>query len=295
MQDASGYDPNYVMGRSTAETDRLKRQSELYDGSTWQLLKDAGLCDGMKVLDVGSGAGNVSFIAASLVGERGQVVGVDSNPVIVAEATAAARSLGLSQVSFRVGDINTMELDGDFDAIVGRLVLIYLPDPAALVRRWLDHLKPGGIVAFQDLDWGDGPIAIPPSPSLSQAWGYVKEMFQRAGLNNRMGLSLHGVLVAAGLGEPRMSLFAPVGGGTNFDGYEYMASGLRSNLPHIVKLGVATEAEVALDSFAERLRAEVIASNGVFALPTFVGAWSRKVVHSPRGAREALESARMPC
>ena len=276
MQDASGYDPNYVMGRSTAETDRLKRESELYDGSTWQLLKDAGLSDGMKVLDVGSGAGNVSFIAASLVGERGRVVGVDSNPVIVAEATAAARSLGLSQVSFRVGDINTMELEGDFDAMVGRLVLIYVADPAALVRRWLDHLKPGGIVAFQDLDWGDGPIAIPPSPSLSQAWGYVKEMFQRAGLNNRMGLSLHGVLVSAGLGEPRMNLFAPVGGGTNFDGYEYMASGLRSNLPHIVKLGVATEAEVALDSFAERLRAEVVASNGVFALPTFVGAWSRK-------------------
>jgi cyclopropane fatty-acyl-phospholipid synthase-like methyltransferase len=69
MQDASGYDPNYVMGRSTTETDRLKRQSQLYDASTWQLLKDAGLSDGMKVLDIGSGAGNVSFIAASLVGD----------------------------------------------------------------------------------------------------------------------------------------------------------------------------------------------------------------------------------
>ena len=276
MQDATGYDPNYVMGRSATETDRLKRQSQLYDASTWQLLKDAGLSDGMKVLDIGSGAGNVSFIAASLVGERGRVVGVDSNPAIVAEATSTARSLGLSQVSFRVGDINTMELEGDFDAIVGRLVLIYVADPAALVRQLLDHLKPGGIAAFQDLDWGDGPIAVPPSPLLSQAWGYVKEMFRRAGLNNRMGLSLHDVFVSAGLGEPRMSLFAPVGGGTNFDGYDYMASGLRSNLPHIVKLGVATEEEVAPDSFAERLRAEVVASKGVFSLPTFVGAWSRK-------------------
>ncbi|KJC60290.1 hypothetical protein UP10_13055 [Bradyrhizobium sp. LTSPM299] len=276
MQDTSGYDPNYVMGRSTAETDRLKRQSQLYDASTSQLLKDAGLSDGMKVLDIGSGAGNVSFIAAGLVGERGRVVGVDSNPVIVAEATSAARLLGLSQVSFRVGDINAMELDRDFDAIVGRLVLIYLPDPSAMVRQLLDHLKPGGIVAFQDLDWGDGPIAVPPSPLLSQAWGYVKEMFQRAGLNNRMGLSLHGVFASAGLREPRMSLFAPAGGGADFDGYDYMASGLRSNLPHIVKLGVATEEDVAIDSFAERLRAEVVASKGVFALPTFVGAWSRK-------------------
>ncbi|PDT76039.1 class I SAM-dependent methyltransferase [Bradyrhizobium sp. C9] len=276
MQETSGYDPNYVMGRSTAETDRLKRQSQLYDASTWQLLKEAGLSRGMKVLDVGSGAGNVSFIAASLVGESGAVVGVDSNPAIVEEAAATARSLGLRQVSFRVGDINTIELDRDFDAIVGRLVLIYVKDPAALIRHLLGHVKADGIVAFQDLDWGEGPIANPPSPLLSQAWGTVKEMFHRAGLNNRMGLSLHGAFVAAGLSAPRMSLFAPAGGGADFDGYDYMASGLRSNLPHIVKLGVATEAELALDSFAERLRAEVVAANGAFALPTFVGAWSRK-------------------
>lgn len=276
MQDASDYDPNYVMGRSTAETDRLKRQSQLYDGSTWQLLKEAGVCEGMKVLDVGSGAGNVSFVAASLVGPRGKVIGVDSNPVIVEEAAATARARGLNQVSFQVGDINGIALDRNFDAVVGRLVLIYIRDPAALLRQLLGYLKPGGIVAFQDLDWGDGPIADPPSPLLTQAWGYVKEMFHRAGLNNRMGLSLHGAFVAAGLAAPRMSLFAPVGGGADFDGYDYMASGLRSNLPHIVRLGVATEQELALDSFAERLRAEVLAQQGTFALPTFVGAWSRK-------------------
>ncbi|MGY4477136.1 hypothetical protein ACVILL_004550 [Bradyrhizobium sp. USDA 3364] len=54
------------------------------------------------------------------------------------------------------------------------------------------------------------------------------------------------------------------------------ASGLRSNQPHIVKLGVATEAELAPDSFAARLRTEVVGMQGVFAPPTFVGAWSRK-------------------
>ncbi len=279
MQETSGYDPNYVMGRSAAETDRLKRQSQLYDASTWQLLKEAGLAPGMKVLDVGSGAGNVSFIAASLVGVSGTVVGVDSNPVIVEQAASAACTLGLSQVSFRVGDINSIELDQDFDAVIGRLVLIYVREPAALIRKLLAHVKPGGIVAFQDLDWGEGPIADPPSPLLAQAWGHVREMFRRAGLDNRMGLSLHGAFVAAGLPAPGMSLFAPVGGGADFDGYEYMASGLRSNQPHIVKLGVATEAELALDSFAARLRAEVVAVQGVFALPTFVSAWSRK----PRG------------
>jgi len=57
MQDAFGYDPKYVMGRSTAETDRLKRHSQLYDASTWQLFKEAGIWEGMKDLDVESGTG----------------------------------------------------------------------------------------------------------------------------------------------------------------------------------------------------------------------------------------------
>jgi hypothetical protein len=113
MQDASGYDPKYVMGRSTTETDRLRRQSQLYDASTRQLFREAGISEGMKVLDIGSGAGNVSFVAAGLVGESGQVVGVDSNPVIVEEAARIGRSLSLRQVSFRVGDINAMELERD--------------------------------------------------------------------------------------------------------------------------------------------------------------------------------------
>ena len=73
-----------------------------------------------------------------------------------------------------------------------------------------------------------------------------------------------------------MHLFAPVGGEGGWSGYDYMASGLRSNLPSIVQHGVATEEEVGIETFARRLHDEVVGQGGVIALPTFVGAWARK-------------------
>jgi hypothetical protein len=159
--------------------------------------------------------------------------------------------------------------------VVGRVVLVYLDDPVAALRGLSAQLKPGGVVAFQELDWGVEPIAEPPSQLLAQVWTWVPETFRRAGLDPRMGLHLHQTFVAAGLSTPHMHLFAPVGGGTGWAGYDYLASGVRSNLPAIVAYGVATEAEIAIETFARRLEAEVVGQGGVIALPTFVGAWAR--------------------
>ena len=61
----------YTMGRSKEETERLIQRSGLYEDITRRLLRDAGLFNGMKVLDIGSGAGDVAFAAAELVGSGG--------------------------------------------------------------------------------------------------------------------------------------------------------------------------------------------------------------------------------
>jgi tRNA A58 N-methylase Trm61 len=67
----------YVLGHSARELERLRRQAELVNPNTRQYLIEAGIAPGMRVLDVGSGAGDVAFLAAELVGPSGQVVGVD--------------------------------------------------------------------------------------------------------------------------------------------------------------------------------------------------------------------------
>ena len=120
----------YMMGRNAAETRRLMAQHRLYGPFTRRLLEGAGIEEGMKVLDVGSGAGDVALLAAELVGPTGSVVGVDQDPEVLKTASARVEAAGFANVSFHAGDLHESIPGGDFDAVVGRLVLLYVTDPA---------------------------------------------------------------------------------------------------------------------------------------------------------------------
>src|SRR4028118_618134 len=85
-------DPTYLMGRGEAETRRLISQSKLYGRFTRRLLEDAGVEKGMKVLDIGTGAGDLALMAAEMVGPTGSVVGVDQDPQVLKVASARAEA-----------------------------------------------------------------------------------------------------------------------------------------------------------------------------------------------------------
>src|SRR5262245_54711148 len=106
----------------------------------------------MRVLDVGSGAGDVAFLAAELVGETGEVSGTDQAAAAIAAATKRAEARGLRNVSFRQGDPTAMVFDRPFDGVVGRYVLIFQADVAAAVRKLAVHVRPGGVIAFHEPD-----------------------------------------------------------------------------------------------------------------------------------------------
>jgi ubiquinone/menaquinone biosynthesis C-methylase UbiE len=103
-------------------------QAELFDKFIRRLLEDAGLTSGMRVLDVGSGAGDAAFAAADIVGPTGAVVGVDVDPSVLAKARARAEKAGRGNVAFLEGECRSLAIDGQFDAVVGRLVLMYVGD-----------------------------------------------------------------------------------------------------------------------------------------------------------------------
>ena len=145
-------DPAYALTRSPDEYERLSLQAAFLKGTTERLFRAAGVETGMRVLDVGSGAGDVAFLAAEMVGAGGEVVGVDIDGDALAAARERARSLGLHNGTFVEGDARTAELGGDFDAAVGRLILAYWADPGEARRPIATHVRPGGIVVFQDLD-----------------------------------------------------------------------------------------------------------------------------------------------
>src|SRR5687768_6656638 len=143
----------YVLGHSKQELERLARQAMLIDPITRRGFLKAGLAPGMRVLDVGSGVGDVAFLAASLVGSTGEVVGTDRVALALETARSRASALGFSNVSFVEGDPTSLTFDQPFDAVVGRYVLMFQADSVALLHGVARHAKPGGIVAFHEPDW----------------------------------------------------------------------------------------------------------------------------------------------
>src|SRR6185295_18276921 len=133
----------YALGRSSGETERLIWSAKQLRLSITRFLEDAGIETGMKVLDVGCGAGDVSFLAAELVGPRGRVVGIDLNDAILETARTRAREAGHGNVTFlnkRIPD-GLSGLDTDFDAVIGRRVLCYIPSPDEALRALLTRVR----------------------------------------------------------------------------------------------------------------------------------------------------------
>lgn len=265
----------YMLGRSEEETRRLIRQASLYSPFTRHFLVEAGIVPGMRVLDVGSGAGDVALLAAELVGPHGAVMGVDVNPAVLAVARDRARAAGMTNVTFLQGDLRSLALDTSFDAVIGRLVLMYTGDPAAALREVVSHLRPGGTVAFQDFNLTPESVRFSPSmPLWQQFYSWVRAVAGQVAITD-MGFRLRQAFLEAGLPEPQMHLSSPVGGGPDWGGYENAASTLRSMLPLVLKFGVASAEEVDIETLEARLRAETMAHDGIVKLPDLVGAWAR--------------------
>jgi ubiquinone/menaquinone biosynthesis C-methylase UbiE len=266
--------PEYVLGHAAEELDRLITQAAFFGDLTGHTLRVAGLGPGMRVLDVGCGAGDVSFLAASIVGPGGSVVGVDQNPDAIGLAQGRATEARLDHVSFQAGDITQLPFAGEFDAVIGRLVLIYLGDPAAGVRAFARYLKPGGLVYFQE--FCEPRIAsVPPVPLVDECVRIINEAFARANITLYSGLHLARIYRDAGLPSPKMLAMSRVETGDDSPGYAYLAQTLKSLLPMIEKTGVATKEQVDIETLAARLKEESVARGAVLHMPELIAAWTR--------------------
>jgi SAM-dependent methyltransferase len=266
--------PQYVLGHSESELQRLLNQSHFYGELTEEVFKRAGIAKGMHILDVGCGAGDVSFLAASIVGPAGSVLGVDRSAESIRLACQRAESAGLSNVKFMEADLTTLVLAESFDALVGRFVLLYLTNPSSVLRRLSGFVRPGGLVVFQEMDM-TAERAEPPVPTHDALLGWILETFRRGGVEINMGSRLYVTFGKAGLPLPELLLRARIGGAPDFPGYAYLAQTLRSLLPMAERYGVATAAEVQVETMEERLREDVLRNNAVIVLPSLIGAWTR--------------------
>jgi SAM-dependent methyltransferase len=268
-------DGSYVLGHSERELERLNQQAQFIDPITRRFLCSAGIASGMRVLDVGSGAGDVAFLLADLVGVGGEVVGTDRSAAALATARQRADARSIRNVSFREGDPAEMTFDRPFDAVIGRYVLMFQPDPAAMVRALAAHARRGALILFHEVDM-DGARSFPPVPTYDRCCRWFQETFRLTGADSRMGIKLFSTFIAAGLPPPSLQLETLIAGAANNADPLLLAAGIVGTLaPAMERLGVATAAEIGLETLAERMVSEAAASGSVIVGRFEIGAWSR--------------------
>jgi len=258
----------YALGYSDNEFRRLERQAVFFRDLTEDMLRRAG----MHVLDVGCGVGDVAMLAATMVGAAGSVLAIDRSSESLDVARRRAAVAGQTSVRFQAVELDAFSPEQKFDAVIGRLVLMYQPDPAATLRRLCRHLRSGGIIAFQEMA---APLArsVPDGPHYRQCADWILTAFARAGCEIDMGGKLFATFLAAGLPVPQMIAAARVEGGLHSPVYDYLTGVLDSLLPVLEHVGIATAADVEIDTMAHRLREEAVAQCACIMLPPLIGAW----------------------
>jgi len=260
----------YPFADRAAEYERLIRQGSIFDPLTKRLLEVAGLAPGMRVLDIGSGAGNVTRLAAEIVGSTGHVLAVDADPAAV---ELASRYNTMPNVEFKVADAHTLDgVDGGFDAVTARLVLMYLSNPTAALQEAAARLRPGGLIIMEDCDleylW-----ASPQTLLWTQARSWFLEALEKAQIETRMGPALFSLFGEAGLPSPQLLTGATASGGRDTMAWGW-GNVVAAAVPLMERFGVATRQDVDPATLPQLLVAETIASGGCAIAPLMTGAWA---------------------
>jgi SAM-dependent methyltransferase len=264
----------YVLGSTDAEHERLTRQAKTLAPYTERLFRDAGIRRGQRVLDVGSGVGDVALLAASLVGEAGYVVGVDRDATTLAKARSRAGAARATNVRFVETDLTDIQVDGQFDAIVGRFVLMFLPDPIATVHSLVRRLGPGGVMVFQEPSWNSFFSQTQHLPLRRACGELLSEAFSRSGARPNMELTLFHGMLESGLETPHLRVEIPMA--SDPDGRRWLYELVMTVRPRLADLGISSAAVGDFNTLAERLEAELEAARSYAPLVGLVGAWARK-------------------
>lgn len=259
----------YPLGSADSEHERLIRQAAWVAPHTERFFRQAGIAPGQRVLELGSGVGDVAAIVGRLVGASGEVLGVERDDRSLARARARMQELGLPQVHFLHTDVTALPADQPFDAAVGRYILMYLKEPAAVLRGLAQRVRPGGVIAFLDTSFRSFLEECEGLPLWRDAARIMTETFRRSGTNTEMGAQLPAAFLGAGLPEPRTETYALTGS------EHWMADVLASLRPQIEELRLPTGTLGELGTLHERLMEEVRSRGRAVPLPQMMGAWVR--------------------
>jgi SAM-dependent methyltransferase len=200
---------DYFLGQSEAEQERLQRQAEEFAEFANDLFDEIEIVPGWRVVELGCGPRGCLDLLAQRVGANGSVLGVEIN----SDAVELARKY---LVDAKIRNVEVKQADGratglpraSFDMATERLVMVNIPEPERIVAEMVDLVRPGGVVAVQEVDWGLH-IIEPPLAALDRLVGAFETYARRNGMDFLVGRKVQRWLRAAGLLEVRVRPIAP--------------------------------------------------------------------------------------
>jgi SAM-dependent methyltransferase len=265
----------YILPRTADEYERLRVQARMWEPGTAALLDRVGLGAGARCLDVGCGPGEVMRLMAERVGPAGQVTGVDADAALGVHAIAGLHAAGHRQCTFEALDVEAADAvpGGPYDLVFARLVLLYIDDQPAVLRRLWDCVAPGGHLVVQDHDLLGGAV-IPELDVVDEFLRVARGTFAASGTDMRLGLRLPSLFEEAGIGVPD-GIDADVHVALLRDVAPLYEAVYRAVLPAALELGIATPdgADAWFDAFARELERPGAHSS---LWPPMIGTWRRK-------------------
>src|SRR5215468_5609483 len=266
----------YVLGHTDNERRRLALQASIINPLTEAFLRRAGVSAGMHVLELGCGIGEVCLIAARLVGPHGHVHSLDIDGAALDIARGRIRSAGHDHVTFEQIEVMQHTPTRPYDAVMGRHILLHTPDALAVLKKAVDMVHAGGLIAFQEHDLSVWVLGYPELPLMFSTIQIMTNFWTRAVPRPNIGTQLFWLMQEAGLPPPECRLESVMDGGPHSPVYEWLAESARSLLPRMEALGLTTAAALNCDTLAGRLRQEALERRGVFISAPIVGAFARK-------------------
>jgi ubiquinone/menaquinone biosynthesis C-methylase UbiE len=268
---------NYVLGHSTEEYERLRRQAQTFEPVTRRLFHAIGLRPGWRCLDLGCGPGETMRLMGEMVGPSGEVTGLDRDVTAGREAIERLQATGASRYRFIEANMeSTDEIGGQlFDLTFARLALLFTGDPVAVLRRMLSWTKPGGYVAVQDL-YVRTMNLYPNHEACSELLRVIVETCERSGQDMEFAFKLPVYFVEAGIGTPDgTDINLPM---TSLEPFIAHHQALcRSLLPRAIALGVTMQTRMQ-GVFRDIEQASADERQYSALWPAMIGVWKRKPI-----------------
>lgn len=261
----------YVIAGGREGKDRLKLLSEVLHPTTSELLTTTGIAKGMKCLDVGCGGGFVTALMSDLVGDDGEVVGIDADEVILDLARTDARECGRRNLDFIKYNAADQHRQDYYDFVYARFLLTHVPDPQGCLNSMVSNSKHGGLVVAEDIDFTGG-FSYPPCDAYQRYCTLYQQVVHKRGGDANIGPKLPAMFNAAGLDDVHVKVVQPVH--IEGDGKLMASITMQRIAASVIAEQLASQGEI--DEIVEALNDAASNSGILISLPRIFQVWGRR-------------------